>query len=214
MSTLAAFEKVIQRANGVSNFGFDQTIVSQICLADKEFVVTSCKAQDVSSKAKVKIMDILRDNMRNMYEKSGWGWKEVEKRKEVFHKMSRLIYLGENDNPLEPVAFVVFRFVWDDDDEPEYPVLYCYELQVDQSMQKIGAGLALMRMLQNIAAAYDMKKVSLTVFKNNTAAIAFYKKAGFIVDSESPSQYGEDECYEILSDRNYTASTEQAFTRC
>lgn len=208
------YKETMKRANSVTSFVADDIIPAQLTLCDERFVVSSSNAQGFSQKGKARIMDILRNNMRDMYEESGWGWKEVEKRKEVFDKMSRIIALSRVDNPLETVAFVVFRFVWDDEDDPEYPVLYCYELQVDPSMQKKGAGLALMRMLQCIAGSCGMKKVSLTVFKNNTAALAFYQKAGFIVDSDSPSQYGESECYEILSDHNYYPGAEQPFTRC
>jgi ribosomal protein S18 acetylase RimI-like enzyme len=73
-----------------------------------------------------------------------------------------------------------------------------------QVLQKQGAGQILMRMLTQLALHYHMRKTSLTVFKNNQAAMAFYKKIGFVVDSNSPSNFGcPDECYEILSDRNF-----------
>ena len=31
---------------------------------------------------------------------------------------------------LKVAAFTMFRFEWDDEDEPEYPVLFLYEFQV------------------------------------------------------------------------------------
>lgn len=202
MTDIQLAKKLLADANKLTDFVTTVGLSQSIVLGGEEYVVTNCRAGDFSSKNKIRVMDILRDNMRALYEENGWGWKEVEKRKEVFDKLSRFITLCRADSPLEVVAYVIFRFVWDDDDEPEYPVLYCYELQVDKSMQKKGAGFALMKMLQQIAAHCQMRKTSLTVFKNNAAAMAFYKKAGFVVDSESPSQYGEDECYEILSDKN------------
>ena len=205
MTNILVYTDILKKANTISDFVESSAIPNEIVLCDQGYVTNSCKAHELSPKRRVQVMDILRDNMKEMYVKADWGWNEVEKRKEVFHKMSRIVTLSPVSNPLEVSAFVSFRFLWDDDDEPEYPVLYCYELQVHRNMQKKGAGLALMRMLQQIAMCTEMKKVSLTVFKSNAAAMAFYKKAGFIIDSSSPSQFGEmDECYEILSDRNIT----------
>jgi hypothetical protein len=45
----------------------------------------------------------------------------------------------------EVAAFTHFQFVWDDDDEPEYPVLYCFELHVDSSMQVISGAMSEVR---------------------------------------------------------------------
>lgn len=196
-------EYILKRANADNNIQASAKLGSSLDLAGKPYRIQCIKATDVSTKQRVTVMDILRDNMRVMYEECGWGWKEVEKRKEVFDKRSRFILLLDPESE-EVVAYVIFRFEWDDEDEPEYPVLYCYELQVAKSVQKVGAGLNLMRMLQRVASHYGMRKTSLTVFKTNDAAMQFYKKAGFIVDSNSPSNFGcPDECYEILSDKNF-----------
>lgn len=196
-------EHILKHANADENIGKSAKLPVAVELGENSFNVDCIKATNLTSKQKTTIMDILRDNMREMYEANGWGWKEVEKRKEVFDRRSRFILLL-NAQSDEVVAYVIFRFEWDDEDEPEYPVSYCYELQVAQSVQKVGAGKALMGMLLQVATHYKMRKTSLTVFKNNTAAMAFYKKIGFIVDSNSPSNFDcPDECYEILSDRNF-----------
>lgn len=46
-----------------------------------------------------------------------------------------------------------------------------------------------------------MWKTMLTCFKCNGPAMTFYKHIGFDIDCNSPSKYGFDECYEILSDK-------------
>lgn len=191
----------IKEANAVDDFVVVAGLSSIIELRGQQFQIRSCKAQDLKSAQKAVMMDILRDNMRIMYEAAGWGWKEVDKRKEVFDRRSRFLFIS--DPATESIlAYTVFRFEWDDEDEPEYPVVYCYELQVHQSAQKMGMGLVLMQMLQAIAKHLKFRKTALTCFKANTAAMNFYRKAGFDIDSCSPSKYGEmDECYEILSDR-------------
>lgn len=190
----------LKEANAVADFVTAANLSPTVELKGRPFIVRSCMAQDLRTAQKVAMMDILRDNMRAMYESAGWGWQEVEKRKEVFNKRSRFLYICAPETE-EIKAYAVFRFEWDDEDEPEYPVVYCYELQVLQSAQKMGAGLVLMKMLQDIAKHLNFRKTCLTCFKANTAAMNFYKKAGFVVDTCSPSNYGElDECYEILSD--------------
>ena len=49
----------------------------------------------------------------------------------------------------------------------------------------------------------EMKKVILTVFKCNSGAMRFYleRLKGYHVDECSPSNFGEDVDYEILSKR-------------
>lgn len=195
-------ETILRRANADGDIQKNAKLAPSVELAGNPYFVQCVKSTDLAAKQKVAIMDILRDNMRTMYEECGWGWKEMEKRKEVFDKRSRFILLLHSESE-EVVAYVIFRFEWDDEEEPEYPVLYCYELQVANSVQKIGAGYNLMRMLQQVAGHYGMRKTSLTVFKTNTAAMNFYKRVGFVIDSNSPSNFGcPDECYEILSDKN------------
>lgn len=60
-------------------------------------------------------------------------------------------------------------------------------------------GKKLVEYTKQIVNAYGLKKCMLTCLKINTKAMAFYSKIGFAVDSSSPSQFGEDVCYEILS---------------
>jgi len=99
-------------------------------------------------------------------------------------------------------AFAAYRFEWDDDDEPEHPVLYLYELQVDAACQGQGLGRHLMSMLVAIANKWSMWKVLLTVFKTNTKAVAFYKSIGFGIDVNSPSRCGfKKEMHELMSNK-------------
>jgi len=84
-------------------------------------------------------------------------------------------------------------------DDPEEVVGYIYELQILPSWQGRGLGKKLVEYVKRITSAYGLKKCMLTCLKANTQAMAFYSKVGFSVDSSSPSQFDEDECYEILS---------------
>ena len=119
--------------------------------------VLKCKsASNLTDSDKVGGYKIFEDNMKTLYEEN-WGWKEIDKKKELFFRDSRFICVykapkaeenstndisskdfSSNDSNL--VAFVMFRFEWDDEDEPEHPVLFCYEIQVTEAhrTQKIG----------------------------------------------------------------------------
>jgi ribosomal protein S18 acetylase RimI-like enzyme len=168
---------------------------------------------------------LFEDNMAEQY-KSNWGYREGEKRNEIFASESRYLVAvqpstttttkkGEGEqqeqeqeqqqqqkkDPGTPVGFVHLRFVLDDDEEPAVAVLYVYEIQLAPSVQRQGLGARMMAVVESMAVKLGMKKLKLTVFKSNRAALDFYgKKLGYVVDGTSPSQHRlMTECYEILS---------------
>ena len=69
------------------------------------------------------------------------------------------------------------------------------------TLVKIAARDGEMAAVESMAVKLGMKKLKLTVFKSNRAALDFYgKKLGYVVDGTSPSQHRlMTECYEILS---------------
>ncbi|EAU93039.2 hypothetical protein CC1G_06759 [Coprinopsis cinerea okayama7 len=129
---------------------------------------------------------------------SSLGYDPPAKRDEIFHRLSRFILVYKS--PLEEgeaqklVAYSTFRFDREDEDN----VVYCYELQVDEIMRGVGIGRKLMGCLESVAEAYGMDKVMLTNLANEKA-FRFYMQCGFKVDESSPSLYGEEVDYEILS---------------
>lgn len=189
--------EVIRLANTVKDF-----------ISECELNVDESHALSAQSKAsseltplqKLSISHLLRNNMKSIYESTSWGWDETQKQKELFAPMSRYILLVNPQNANEVKAFTMFRFEWDDEEEPEHPVLFCYEVQVDSTFSRKGLGKLLMFMLLKIAKHCHMWKTMLTCFKCNLNAMAFYSRIGFSMDSNSPSKYGHnDEPYEILS---------------
>lgn len=126
-----------------------------------------------------------------MYVASSMGWDPPSKKEELFDRDSRFILLrrSEEQEGADPLcgeqsvtAYSMFRFLIEDDE----CVLYCYELQVVQGVQRGGVGKTLVQFLCDVAREWDMKKVMLTVFKENQMALSFYKAMGFeIVDSDS-----------------------------
>ena len=157
-----------------------------------------CKTFALSKEIKEPIYSLLEVNMRSFYE-STWGWDRDSKTKELFSPSSYFITLTTTDSEL--VAFAMFKFSWDDEDEPEFPVLFCYELQVAPKYQGCGVGKMLVEIQLKIAKIRNMWKTMLTCFKINCKAMQFYLKSGFGIDANSPSVHSAVVDYEILSDK-------------
>lgn len=129
-----------------------------------EFNMVSKSAADLSSSEKTVIYKLFEDNMTGWYLRN-WGLDVNEKKKELYHPDSRFICVyksaihgnassessasqiksADKTAYSELVAFAMFRFEWDDEDEPEHPVLFCYEIQICDSCQgqKIGRRVSL-----------------------------------------------------------------------
>ena len=156
------------------------------------------KTFQLKQQEKNKIWELLEKNVKDYYEAT-WGWDSDSKKKELFDPGAYFLIVTSRDNEL--VAFSMFKLCWDDEEEPEYPVLFCYEVQVDEKYQGQGIGKRLMDIEIQIANELNLWKTMLTCFKINTKAMGFYKKIGFDIDVNSPSTHGFDADYEILSDK-------------
>ncbi|TFK30504.1 acyl-CoA N-acyltransferase [Coprinopsis marcescibilis] len=158
----------------------------------------ACRAVELDNLAKSQIWDLLESNMKDILKPSSMGWHPRQKRSEVFDRLSRFILVLErleDDKSDKVVAFVMFRFEHEDEEN----LLYCYELQVKEDVRRRGLGRKLVAILDEIGREAEMEKITLTVLKANAKAITFYLKLGFEIDESSPSKYGEEVDYEILS---------------
>jgi ribosomal protein S18 acetylase RimI-like enzyme len=154
--------------------------------------------------------------MTKLYRVSNWGLNLSKKAKELRHERARFLVITKESSygtaPLstrqssaEVIAFSHFRYELDDDEQPKYPVLYVYELQVKQEFQRHSLGKKLMTLMELMALRNGMAYVMLTVFKFNTIATAFYlNKMRYSIADQSPSKCATDEeeaktvDYEIL----------------
>eukprot|EP01018_Ginkgo_biloba_P012924 Gb_21952 [translate_table: standard] len=167
------------------------------------------------------IQELLKLNMEGPYG-SEWAAEEKIKRREMVAHEARYIFVRkilsthnagvpDGNNTLEEhkglwtgdgesvVAFVQYRFIV----EEEIPVVYVYELQLEQCVQGRGLGKFLMQLIELIARKNKMKAVMLTVQKRNTSAMNFYtSKLRYVISSVSPSRVdpliGAEKSYEIL----------------
>ena len=158
--------------------------------------------------------DLFEHNMTDLYRASNWGLNLSKKAKELKHERARFLVITKESNngtdsirqsSAEVIAFSHFRYEFDDEEQPKYPVLYIYELQVKQEFQRHGLGRKLMTLMELMALKYSMTYVMLTVFKLNVTAMTFYlNKMRYSIADQSPSKFVTDEDesqtvdYEIL----------------
>lgn len=111
-------------------------------------------------------------NVGPYYKKCPMGWTPKIKQKDLNKVWAR--YLVAVNDKKEPVAYSMFRF----DLDYGCSVLYCYEMQVDESSQRKGLGAFMMKALETVAKHWNMSKLVLTVLKNNEDAVRFYQRIG------------------------------------
>ena len=92
----------------------------------------------IEKKHRSQLMSLLETNMKGYYDQT-WGWDLAEKTNEIFSADSKFLILRSAESQ-SIAAWVMFKFDWDDLDEPEHPVLFCYEIQVDAAFRGLGLG--------------------------------------------------------------------------
>lgn len=162
------------------------------------------------------LLDLFEENMGDLYRQSSWGLNLDEKSQEFQHRKARFLIVRQQQQGQDVesnnadttttssssslVAYCHYRFCLDDDEQPTCAVLYVFELQVAASQRRCGWGRKLMEIIEQLAPAADMSKVTLTVFLKNKQAMQFYRESlHYEIDPTSPSQYNEPADYEILS---------------
>ena len=83
-----------------------------------------------------------------------------------------------------PIAYVHFRF----EVEATQPVLYIYDIQLEQHVQRKGLGKLLMKLVELVAIRVHLPEVMLTVMKANTSALAMYERLGYTKHQSCPSE--------------------------
>ena len=216
---LKVLRKLLARANRCEDLlkGFDDEISINITnkvknelssegkenRSRKNLSIIFLPADKVAEKRRNECLTLFENNMGEMYRNSSWGLDMEGKLEELKSKKARYLFAIDYDEKL--AGFVHFRFELDDEESPTCAVLYIYEIQIASAYRRCGIGKRLMGVAERIAREQSMKKVVLTVFKNNHGAISFYQKAlGYYVDESSPSKSGNlNVDYEILSLKFY-----------
>jgi ribosomal protein S18 acetylase RimI-like enzyme len=124
------------------------------------------------------VYDLTYRNMFTLYDET-WGWKEAEKRRELYNSKARYCILRVNSIP---VGFVHMRF----EIETGQTRTYIFEFQIEPEFQRKGLGKFLLQTVEFITLKRGIESVMLTVFRINTAAMAFYGANHYKLHEMSP----------------------------
>ncbi|KJE96465.1 hypothetical protein CAOG_06788 [Capsaspora owczarzaki ATCC 30864] len=183
---------------------------SELSKEDMEFCFNLTKTNMETIRSLTSAVDDFRTctALLKRYNASSWGWSDQRKRTELKEDTARFLLARSQSSadgaPGQLVAFVHFRFDFESTaDEAQIPVIYCYEIQLSEPVQRKGLGKFMMQIIELIGIQEKMLKSMLTVFQANTSAIKFYRTIlNYEIDEISPSQCDDDEAdYEILSKR-------------
>ncbi|PAV82009.1 hypothetical protein WR25_22642 [Diploscapter pachys] len=151
-------------------------------------------ATHLSDSQSLWIFELFRANMFEFYSQSQWGWDPESKRTELFSTTSRYV-LAKNEKG-EAIGYTHYRF----DVDHSSPVVYCYEIQVEEAYQQKGIGTMILQTLEKLAKSTEMEKVMATVFGFNHKSLGFFHKNDYTSDVSCPDENaGLD--YLILSKR-------------
>jgi len=163
---------------------------------DVNLLIEAKKVTDLDNETKEWIVDLMERNMKELYVQSEWGWNAGNKKAELMEDAAWYLLARDADTK-EPLAFSHFRFDMDHDDD----VLYCYEIQLEESVRRKGLGKFMMKVLELMMMKCDLLKIMLTVFKHNDVASKFFKEVlKYEIDETCPyDTVYEQFDYEILS---------------
>lgn len=190
-----AYHPTLVAANAILDVMVDFQAFSHYARNGANATIRGSQSKDLSETTREQIVELFESNMKRLYQASDWGYDAAAKRTELFETEARFLFVYDESESL--VGFAHFRFVEDDG----ALVLYLYEVQLAAATQNQGLGKFLMQLLLLVARKHGMELMVLTVFKNNTGAMRFYReRLGFEIDETSPSACGDDsQDYEILS---------------
>lgn len=137
-------------------------------------------------------IDLTERNMKKLYETCVWGWNRERKIEEMTDDSAWYLIAKDKNDKMQ--AFSHFRFDMDFGD----PVLYCYEVQIEEGGRRRGLGQRVLSVLERLAQATRMRCVRLTALTHNPSASSFFRACGYSLDETSPSRE-ETTHYEILS---------------
>lgn len=142
---------------------------------------------------------LAKQNSKDVYEQSGYGWFDDEKQSELREPSARFLVVRDVQKDEQVVAFLHFRFTLQGelvDCEEGEPAIIVYDIQVAPLYQRKGLGKHLMQLIELIADRYHIQFVMAPLIKGDPRSLAFFqsKLRGY----EKSVEYGEDEHQVIL----------------
>lgn len=147
--------------------------------------------------------DLISKTSQQDYQTSSRGWNPTYKMEEMQDK--EMLYLlvrqaegyigldkiGEQDSSRTHAGAILgfFSFKLEPEDEEDglmRPVLYIYEVHLDDRLRGKGLGSRMIRWAESQARLVKISKMMLTVFAVNEGARRIYEREGFVKDWASP----------------------------
>ena len=122
------------------------------------------------------------------YRASSIGWSPARKRAEMQLQDMKYLLWCNLKRPSSPPytykveGFLSFMLTHEDD----IPVIYVYEIHVEEKLRGRGVGGMLMAVMEGVGRRAGVEKAMLTVFTRNKAARGWYEGLGWGVDGCSP----------------------------
>ncbi|KAK3291876.1 uncharacterized protein B0H64DRAFT_242156 [Chaetomium fimeti] len=147
-----------------------------------EYTVDLVRIESLSERDFMACFQLIEQTSRVDYENSTAGWNARKKMIEMKSPGLRYILVKEKDT----AALGGFTSLMPTYEEGQ-PVIYCYEIHLQPSLQGTGLGSLLMGFHTTIAANLPpITKVMLTCFLANQRGLNFYTRLGFETDDISP----------------------------
>jgi len=185
----AAEKKAYEKKNeGVANVKLANSVEDPLANLPKPFSVynkngldltlETVRAPDMEEKDLAWAFNTVKTTMKPLYDEAykndpnmGFGWKEQAKQTKMRDDLAWYLMVRTKEGTA--VAFSLFRFVMDSDEE----VLYCYELQVGQAFRRKGLGRFMMKVLEMLMIKADMLKLKCTILKKDKPMVEFFGNA-------------------------------------
>ena len=122
--------------------------------------------------------ELTKGHMEDIYEDSGYGWDDDEKRDDLREEGARFIIARNNENG-QPIAFVHFRFTVQGELIQKMAgetTIYVWDLHVEDEIQRKGLGSHLMMVIELIALYEKMQNVSFPVQQSDDIGNSFISK--------------------------------------
>lgn len=143
-------------------------------------------AADLSKDELSACFTLIEKTSRVDYEPSSFGWHPKRKRREMAEEEMRYLLVRDPASDEEGAVVGFMSFMMTHDSTPSVPVLYIYEVHLEERLRKSGLGSHLIKLAEDVAATVGVEKVMLTCFLSNERALAFYRKRGYEKDACSP----------------------------
>lgn len=137
--------------------------------------------------------NLIKQTSQSDYESSSMGWHPRRKLREMNDKDMRYLLVSSStpehtSDCVEKPLLGFLSMMITHDSIPAVPVLYIYEIHLEEFLRHQGIGRHLLGMAECMAHAMDLHKVMLTCFVSNHKARSFYERYGFVIDDCSPRE--------------------------